>query len=324
MRRTDTRRKLTAAAALAGLLVCIGPSSQADEWYPGLPDPSGDYAASNWANVAQTGLTHAVKARQFVRNPDAMVTSVVKAITGPKIGDEKTYTVGGAAYLVSPEGAPATYGYLEPMTVRTVGFGLMPIEATVQVSQRRENGYPLPLVVDYVSTYQYYPGTYQYKAFVALPTKVEDAFNVEILNVRLDGMDLELVPGCRTVEPAPVSMIGPGYTVPDPMRSRDYLEKWYDTADPAAFFNPIKGGQLAGTMTIPPFTGCVTASGDDLSAMMTTAVSGPGNTVVAQVLGPCALIKEGADWPLATGLSTPTKAGCPARPPLPYPARDAQ
>jgi hypothetical protein len=244
----------------------------------------------------------------------------------------------GRAFMVSPAGAPANYGYLPQMTVRSVGFGLIPVEATVQVSQRRENGYPVAAGA-VVRGRDYYDATRPggFSLQVGDGTVVDDAFNVQIVGVRVDGVDLSLTGDCRTVTPAPVHLVGPGYRIPDPYRTvpgQLWPQEWFRTQDPSTFYHPLMGGQLDGTMTIPPFTGCTTASGDDLSALMTLSVSGPGNPISARTGWPCARTIAGAGWPLAPGQSTPKSTiadgwkptgrpteGCNGTRPFDYPER---
>jgi hypothetical protein len=225
------------------------------------------------------------------------------------------YRATALAYVASPAGAPANYGYLPVMTVRSVGFGLIPVEATVQVSQRRENGYPVAARAAITSVeYKSAPDAFGRQTVtrqVADDTVVDDAFNVQILGVRVDGVDLALTGDCRTVTPAPIHLVGSGYTIADPYLLPDsggYLsniDKFFQTTDPSTYFNPLWGGQLNGTMTIPSFTGCTTASGDDLSALMTLSVSGSDNPISARVGFPCSRNVAGSSWPLAPGQSTP-------------------
>jgi hypothetical protein len=300
------------AVALSAVLVFTAQSSRADEWYPGLPDPASD-TSQDWQAASQGGLTYATRAKQWFRSPDAMVTFTALAkVDSDVVGDVRRYHATGRAYMVSPEGAPANYGYLPPITVRSVGFGLIPVEATVQVSQRRENGYPIASEAILSGADYYDPASATgFSRQVAEPTVVEDAFNVQILAVKVDGVDLALTGDCRTVTPAPVHMVGPGYTIPEPFgvpADHAFLnnqEKFFQTADPSTFFNPLWGGQLDGTITIPAFTGCTTASGDDLSALMTLSVSGPGNPISARIGFPCHRQLAGAEYPLAPGQSTP-------------------
>lgn len=262
---------------------------------------------NSWSAAAQGGLSYAKRAKQWFRTPDAMVTFVANAANWPQEDNKKRFMSEGQAQMVSPPGAPETYGFMEPVTVRSVGFGLMPVEATVQVSQRRSGGYPIPMHarIDFVSHLD--PVTGKILRQVTDQTTVKDAFNVRILKVRVDGEDLGLTGNCRTVEPAPVTMIGPAYTIEDPDRYPSYKTDWFRTTDPTTFFHPTFGGQLTGTLTIPAFTGCTTKVGDDLSKLMTLSVSGPDNPVVARVGWPCGVEKDGVGWPLATGQNTPKR-----------------
>lgn len=345
MRRKRYLRPGFWAVALSSVLVFSAQSSRADEWYPGLPDPAAD-SSQDWQAASQGGLSYAKRAKQWFRSPDAMVTFNARAIIYDNDDVANYNRTVGYAYMVSPAGAPANYGYLPPMTVRSVGFGLIPVEATVQVSQRRENGYPVAakatmLGADYKGVNS--QGGLTFTKQVAEPTVVDDAFNVHILGVKVDGVDLELSGDCRTVTPAPVHMVGSGYTIPFPYdapATHDFptnIDKFFQTSDPATFFNPLWGGQLNGTMTIPPFTGCSTSSGDDLSALMTLSVSGPDNPISARIGFPCHREVSGAEWPLAPGQATPkstiadgwkpTKgtgiAGCSGTQKFAYPERPA-
>jgi hypothetical protein len=304
MRRSRILRHGCWAVALAAVLVLSGQSSRADDYYPGLPPNEDGPGLSGWTTVAQGGLSYAKRARQWFRSPDGIAT-VRTGLSGEREAIGQTYSIAGDAYFVSPPGAPAPYGYLAPMTVRSVGFGLMPVEATVQVSQRREGGYPVPLRARVASTLHYAPGVPQPVDVVAADTVVKDAFNIQILSVRVDGVDLGLTGDCRTVEPAPASLVGSGYTIPFPEATPKTQENWFRTHDPSTYYNPFYGGDLVGTMTIPPFAGCTTAAGDDLSALMTLSVSGPDNPISARSGWPCSFLKEGAPWPAAPGQSTP-------------------
>lgn len=334
MHRKRYLRHGTWAVVLCGILVFGAQSSRADDFYPGLPDPDGT-TGSSWGGASQGGMSYAKRAKQWFRSPDGMVTFTAAIIDqGPGDGNSRSFGAFGEAFIVSPKGAPENYGYLPPMTVRSVGFGLIPVEATVQISQRRANGYPIPLSTTLTGT-DYYdsasPGGVSRQE--SHPTVVKDAFNVELLGVRIDGVDLGLTGNCRTTTPAPFTMIGPAYTIPLPRRSLNFDREWYQSQDPSRFFHPNWGGQLSGTITIPPFTGCTTASGDDLSALMTLSVSGPDNPLTARVGWPCDREVTGVGWPLAPGEATPKlvpetwrplggePGGCPGTKKIPYPER---
>jgi len=337
MRRKRYVRHGLWAVALSAVLVFSAQSSRADEWYPGLPDPDTSYSQS-WQSAAQGGLSYAKRAKQWFRSPDSMVTFNIKFKAEDTIDGVKRNHTTGRAYMVSPPGAPANYGYMAPLTVRSVGFGLIPVEATVQVSQRRANGYPIASEASIVGADYMDPtapvGTDKVLRTEVDATVVEDAFNVQILSVRVDGVDLALTGDCRTETPAPIHLVGPAYTIPDPNGNPGLVE-WFQTQDPTTYFHPLWGGQLSGTMTIPAFTGCTTASGDDLSALMTLSVSGPDNPISARVGFPCHRQVSGAEYPLAPGQATPkstiadgwtpTKGtgieGCTGTPKFAYPER---
>ncbi len=92
--------------------------------------------------------------------------------------------------------------------------------------------------------------------------------DIRIHDVRINGTPLDVGPDCHTATPVDVvlqgrkrakSAGGTGPGLPD-----------YDIAD---------GGPLVDeNLTVPPFTGCGT-HGDNLNALFTAALSGPGNTL---------------------------------------------
>lgn len=329
------------AVLLVGALLSAAQSSQADdppEWYPGLPERE----FGLWSNASQGGMSYAKRAKQWFITPTGMAVAEARPFVDPD--DMGRQSIRAAGYFVSPEGAPANYGYLEPMTVRSVGFGLMPVEATVQVSQRRENGLPLPVRVDLRSHSRLRPRTptpdnpnVNYLDKTYLETTISDSFNVHVLSVKVDGVDLRITGDCRTVEPAPVVMSSPEYTIVDHDRYADYGEiDWFLMNDPSTYYHPTKGGELRGTMTIPPFTGCTTEGGDDLSRLITLSASGPDNPVVARTGFPCPFEEDGANAPVPPGVSSPRLGGghapsdlldpryCPGIKPFEYPERDAR
>ena len=332
-----------AVLLMAGLLVSAQ-SSRADdepEWYPGLPDAT----LGRWATASQGSLSYARRAKQWFISPAGMAVADYDVIDGPlDVSTGQRQQIPANGYFISPKGAPANYGYLEPMTVRSVGFGMIPVEATVQVSQRRENGLPVPVRVQLDARWSpvYTIGGRTTVDFTTADTKVSDSFNVQILAVKVDGVDLGLNGDCRTVEPAPVSMTGPGYTIKDYFRdgvgNPTYGElTWYLEHDVSTYYHPLKGGELTGTMTIPPFTGCTTTAGDDLSSLLTLSVSGADNPVKARSGFPCYFEKDGIPAPAPPGVSNPrlgsghayspppmNPAYCPGVKAFEYPARSDQ
>ncbi len=312
--RLTLRRAAFWALGIAGMVVALPQSSHGEEEWPGLPESDGTFG-NIWMNAAQGGVSYASRAKQWVRSPDGMVTFTATVGGRRTEGDcnsrcVKYFRAGGQAFIVSPEGAPAPYGYLAPMTVRSVGFGLMPVEATVQVSQRRENGYPIPFV-SWLSGEDHFDKSVAADAVyqVGNPVGVKDSVNVQILKVLVDGVDLGLTGSCQTVTPPPMTMPSQRYTIPLPFENPTTIPEWFRRADPSSFFNPEWGGTLSGSITIPPFTGCTTASGDDLSDLMTLSVSGPDNPVSARIGWRCAVSDGlGGVRPLTMGEDTPKSA----------------
>ncbi len=318
-RAVRARRTAGLAVLLVGLLLACPWRSQAESAFPGLPEPA--FQPGSYFPVSQASLAETAKAGQWVVVPELTVTSwsgVAESQWNPKPGVEYRQTAIGDTFFVSPPGAPAPYGYLPPLRVRTVGFGLLPVEATVRISQRRVNGLLIPIHAELIDDRLIGSGD---RAFSE--THLEDAFEVEIIKVLVDGVDVGLEPGCRTARPAPVRLTGPAYVVPG--WAVGDVGGYLQTLDPTTYYNPVFGGQLSGTMDIPPFTGCVTKSGDDLSAMLTLSGSGPGNRMIARtkVCGALPRDEQGRPVPLPTGQYTPALSGCAGPEPLDYPDRPA-
>jgi hypothetical protein len=317
------------AVLLMAALLTTAQSSRADdepEWYPGLPDAT----FGSWANTSQGSMSYARRAKQWFISPTGMTVAEFAIDDLPQVGDAQGQRIPAEGYFVSPKGAPGNYGYLEPMTVRSVGFGMIPVEATVQVSQRREDGFPVPVRAELVATSRFYSiAGRRTSDYTVADTKVSDSFNVKIVAVKVDGVDLGLNGDCRTVEPAPVAMTGPGFTIIDttqpykgrPAHDTYYAETgWYLDHDVSTYFHPTKGGELTGTMTIPAFTGCTTAAGDDLSRLLTLSVSGADNPVKARVGFQCPYNVDNANAPAPPGASNPRLAtGHAGTPPLWHP-----
>ncbi|WGX97966.1 hypothetical protein [Nocardioides sp. L-11A] len=311
------------------LLACPW-ASQAEVYspYPGLPEPS--FPSGSWGYVAQGGIAETAKARQWVAVPPTTVgywSGQVRRDYAPEPGALYRDTIRGEAFFVSPPGAAEPYGYLPPLRVRTVGFGLLPVEAVVQVRQRRSGGRPLPVVATVVGTrFDDDPsGPNGPSGSMRLePVRIEDAFEVRVTKVLVDGVDIGLTGACRTVRPAPVVMVGPGHVIPPGVGDP---QAYFRALDPTTFFHPLYGGQLAGSLDLPAFTGCTTESGDDLSPMITLSVSGPGNRAVFNAGFPCTRIVQGTQMPPAPGewntLPVDETYPCTTPDPMDYPDRPA-
>ncbi|WP_409463750.1 hypothetical protein [Amycolatopsis sp. GA6-003] len=85
---------------------------------------------------------------------------------------------------------------------------------------------------------------------------------VKLSNVKVDGKPLDVGPDCRTAQPAEVTL---------------------KALLPLAF--PAPPAKVTTTFTTPPFAGCV--GREDLSRLFTGLVSGPGNTLVTDLVLRC-------------------------------------
>ncbi|MGW5679090.1 DUF6801 domain-containing protein [Streptomyces sp. NPDC003860] len=103
---------------------------------------------------------------------------------------------------------------------------------------------------------------------------------LRLTDVEVNGVPLDVGPDCRTV--------GSLYSKdPDPVQdTKDHVVLTGILKGRGDGYQLITGGVLTSTVTIPPFSGC--GVGEDLDAVFTSAVSGPGN-YIKQVQGaPCA------------------------------------
>ncbi len=314
-------------------LVLISGSSSAEEkpqrqgtWYPGLP-----YAECRpfaWApgtcegtpnvqedftgmNVMQTGMTGSSASKQWARVPIGLLAANSAFTVRENDAGGNDSTVDVWAHFVSPRGSRHNYGQSPRISVRTVAFGAIPATVVLQISQKRDSAdLPIPFYLHLVNssrgTTEFYPST-EFSATV----------DVAVRSVTVDGQDIRLGEGCLAtdarIETAsrPVSFpVGE----PPPPSVTDF--------DPSTSFVALQGGQLDGTIDVPRFRGCTTASGDDISPLLTTAISGAGNPLSLRIgsLG-CQFYEEGTgrSIPPAPGTSPKTLGPkCPADLNQPY------
>jgi hypothetical protein len=126
-----------------------------------------------------------------------------------------------------------------------LGFGFVPIEAKMEMIQVG----PMNIHTEGLAVPPF-----------DFSVRAESKLDLHVISASVNGVPLlNIGPNCHTVTPVNTVLTGgtPDYT------------------------NILLGGPLAGTIDIPPFTGCGTT--EDLSRLFTGMVSGPGNTVkVAQ------------------------------------------
>lgn len=284
MQQKSFGRFVLATGFLAVLLTVIGPPGNAEGPRPGLPSPP--EAGASWTKVVQGGAAEAAKAKQWTRVPMQVSTAatIVDRVDLP--GDDprtsRTRSV-NYIYLMAETGAPHNYGLTAPFTAHTVAFGAVPVTATLRMEQRRDAaGLPLPIVVTvFDDFYRSRPPEWPTWALgrVYEDSRVSDTLEIWIESVTVDGVDLRLRPGCRTGSRAQLRLHGKGFLQGDP--NVDELEPWH-----TGHYVAAQGGLLTGTIDIPAFTDCLTNSGEDVSALLTSAISSPGNAVSLHVNSP--------------------------------------
>jgi hypothetical protein len=143
---------------------------------------------------------------------------------------------------------------LPPAKSTFLTFGFMPTSAVMTLSQVG----PLTLIIvgssgsDYITT-----------------TTVYGKLQLRLSHIEVNGTPLDVGSHCRTVAPLDLKLVGIDLSNTAShggvLRPSDY--------------NEISGGPLSqDELTIPPFTGC-SAHGDNVDALLTASISGPGNSL---------------------------------------------
>jgi hypothetical protein len=289
-------RRGRAAACLAVLLALLTPTiGRAEAPWPGVPDdtlptkiscprdPAGCGLTIDWFGIQTRGLTQVKRARQWARIPlQAALVNFATAATAyyPESDPEGRLTTSATfanVFLSSPRGSAHGYGESLPFTVRTVAFGSIPVQARVQVVQARdERNLPIPFRTRLDQTkYRTIKDRSRYD-----PIRLSGQVGVQVLGLSVDGVDLGLAGSCRTTQPGALVLESPGGWVPDPpaIRTSAKVKAYADSLALHGIFSG-GGGAISGTVDVPPFTGCRTTSGDDVSQLLTATVSGSNNPV---------------------------------------------
>ncbi|KAA1380141.1 hypothetical protein [Aeromicrobium fastidiosum] len=334
---TASLRRVIAALAVGGVLVAAPASSQADEPSaredPGLPyircteelqavggcTNDEDLNLYNWLNFAQVGRTGSLPAKQWAQIPLTMLASNVlfygyshyEEHPGPgELLNEQF--IEAQAFLVSPKGSKDDYGDSALIPVRTVAFGSIPVEITLQVSQQRD-GDDLPTAIKVKTAQdQYETETDGYSSRVVVsPAVIDQPLTVRVRKVAVDGVDVQLSGAtCRTAQTARLRVASERQEMV--LDLRDPVKNFSDNLfDPDHGFYGLSGGTLNGTIDIPAFTGCTTAPGDDLSPLLSSAISSPDNPVTLRIGGLGCFSFDGVrPRPTQPGANTAEEAGC--------------
>ncbi|MFF3305235.1 DUF6801 domain-containing protein [Streptomyces sp. NPDC002908] len=172
------------------------------------------------------------------------------------------HAVLNAAIVLDYKGKPQ----LPPTTGTFLTFGFMPTTATLEMTQipPEPNSPEDRNVVSHGITDLLNGG------FTKTTTSVDMDFVLRLHDVKVNGVALDVGKSCRTERPFRLSLTGLGTW--DPEKGNDG-------------YTVITGGELTGSVTIPPFEGC--GVDEDLDSLFTASLSGsPG--FVKQVQGaPC-------------------------------------
>lgn len=162
-----------------------------------------------------------------------------------------------------------------PLRATFLAFGFVPVTATAILTQVGPD--PLTAVlIGKVSD----PG----QPFEVVATA---SVSLRLMDVTVNGTPLNVGANCETTGPLfsaqdPV----PGETLPPGEIALVGGEG--EPGDPQpAFTGAFHGGAVAGVATIPAFAGCVAPGGESLDALITSAVSGPGNYIQVDTGVPC-------------------------------------
>ncbi|MEE4544206.1 DUF6801 domain-containing protein [Streptomyces sp. V4-01] len=140
---------------------------------------------------------------------------------------------------------------LPPSSATFLTYGFMPTSATVQFVPRG-----LMTIVQSGDSFFDQP----------ILTTIGGYQDIRVRDVRINGTPLDVGPNCHTATPIDVELKG---------REDDYIPGGDGKPD----YDIVNGGPLVDDdLVIPPFTGCA-AHGENLDALFTSALSGPGNTL---------------------------------------------
>lgn len=189
---------------------------------------------------------------------------------------------------------------LPPLRATLLGFGFEPVTATAIVTQLGTA--PLTTVL-YIDTGPASLSTFTVPATVVAVARLE----LRLTNVRVNGVPFDVGPSCHSAGPlfTPGNPVAPGEVM---------LVGGTYPGDPVpSFGGAFEGGALAGEADIPPLTGCVTPSGENLDPLLTASLSGPGN-FLREVVGAVCLPAFAAqcvsgDLPASVPLWTVSRGG---------------
>jgi hypothetical protein len=154
---------------------------------------------------------------------------------------------------------------LPPVRATFLAFGLEPVTATAILSMQG----PAPVTAIIYQNRGRIGHLSQQAPTVAVATA---SLGLRLTDVKVNGVPLNVGPDCHAagILSTPGNPVAPGQVM---------LVGGTRFGDPFPHFGLTFEGSVAGKVSIPPFTGCVTPSGENLDPLLTASVSGPGDYV---------------------------------------------
>jgi hypothetical protein len=231
------------------------------------------------ASAYITGWADAGKLRESLPTgyPDIGFASAPGGTEGLFPG-EGTPTVGNDSLMCYLTTVQLDYNGLRelpPIRVSTLAFGFEPVTATATLQQVGAQPVSTWLIGDLGEEGDFTNGPITAVTIARL--------RVQLTDVKVNGVPLNVGNSCHSgILTSPDNSIAPG----------ELVETGNASGPLPAWTNVFSGGATAADADIPPFTGCVTPTGENLDALLTATVSGPGNYVQTSV-GPVCIVATG-------------------------------
>lgn len=297
-RRTAPRRlvHLVAVALVAVSLGVQSSSAAEDPRFPGLPEVNG-----KWVGPRSTGVNFVGRAEQWMRLPPMIIAAYAPLAQSKTDTSCRRYfpfksviDYPATGYFRSSKGAAEPWGIVGPFTVRTAAFGSIPVEASITIRQPRDSSnLPVGLAIHqrgstYCDAEQPYPTNPELgggNSRVGAAT-AKGQVEVVVTSLKVDGVDLGLAGGsCRTSRLGTLDLSSVAFDTQQPDQLLPGVEPIPENILTTPYLTLANGGLLTGTVDIPAFSGCATKSGDDVSRLLTAAVSGADNNVRVRTEG---------------------------------------
>lgn len=176
-------------------------------------------------------------------------------------------------FVAAPAGSGSPVGAFPPVGVAVLGFGLLPVTATIHITQIPDGTSFEPLSLNFSFSGRSDSTGWLYEGPLSLSGNVD----IRVSDVVVDQVPLPVGDNCHTGTPAKLDLEAAAgrYKNSPPIR------------EPADLFLPeaVVPGKANGTVDVPAFTGCHNGQ-EVLDPLLTAMVSGPGNPISATQVGP--------------------------------------